>query len=255
MTELIKVKNTSYILYEELLLKRENLKKEGEQFYISYLQIFGELMTESFQKKIECIRKKKMIAYCQRCLNQGKDINSMDLNRFIQDEMESYEEELKLMTENAKAAAKAKELSAEQILMIKDIYYRLARRIHPDMHPELAADAKLQDYWNQIGIAYQNNQLSELEDLEVMITAYLENKDSGSGEIVIVDVENKIKRIEQEIERIINTKPYTYRFLLEDEGKRQEQKEALQNEIQEYTRYSHELDDVLKSFPIKEMFA
>ena len=56
MTELIKVKNTSYILYEELLLKRENLKKEGEQFYISYLQIFGELMTESFQKKIECIR-------------------------------------------------------------------------------------------------------------------------------------------------------------------------------------------------------
>ena len=179
MTELIKVKNTSYILYEELLLKRENLKKEGEQFYISYLQIFGELMTESFQKKIECIRKKKMIAYCQRCMNQGKDINSMDLNRFIQDEMESYEEELKQMTENAKAAAKAKELSAEQILMIKDLYYRLARRIHPDMHPELADDKNVQDYWNQIVIAYQHNQLSELEELEVMVNAYLEKKHSN----------------------------------------------------------------------------
>ena len=255
MTELIKVKNTSYILYEELLLKRENLKKEGEQFYISYLQIFGELMTESFQKKIECIRKKKMIAYCQRCMNQGKDINSMDLNRFIQDEMESYEEELKLMTENAKAAAKAKDLSAEQILMIKDIYYRLARRIHPDMHPELADDKNVQDYWNQIVIAYQHNQLSELEELEVMVNAYLEKKHSNTDEIVIVDVENKTKRIEREIEHIISVKPYTYRFILEDEKKREEQKAAFQKDIDEYSQYSLELDDVLKNFPIKEMFA
>ena len=255
MTELIKVKNTSYILYEELLLKRENLKKEGEQFYISYLQIFGELMTESFQKKIECIRKKKMIAYCQRCMNQGKNINSMDLNRFIQDEMESYEEELKQMTENAKAAAKAKELSAEQILMIKDLYYRLARRIHPDMHPELADDKNVQDYWNQIVIAYQHNQLSELEELEVMVNAYLEKKHSNTDEIVIVDVENKTKRIEREIEHIISVKPYTYRFILEDEKKREEQKAAFQKDIDEYSQYSLELDDVLKNFPIKEMFA
>ena len=255
MTELIKVKNTSYILYEELLLKRENLKKEGEQFYISYLQIFGELMTESFQKKIECIRKKKMIAYCQRCMNQGKDINSMDLNRFIQDEMESYEEELKLMTENAKAAAKAKDLSAEQILMIKDLYYRLARRIHPDMHPELADDKNVQDYWNQIVIAYQHNQLSELEELEVMVNAYLEKKHSNTDEIVIVDVEDKTKRIEREIEHIISVKPYTYRFILEDEKKREEQKAAFQKDIDEYSQYSLELDDVLKNFPIKEMFA
>ena len=255
MTELIKVKNTSYILYEELLLKRENLKKEGEQFYISYLQIFGELMTESFQKKIECIRKKKMIAYCQRCMNQGKDINSMDLNRFIQDEMESYEEELKQMTENTKAAAKAKDLSAEKILMIKDLYYRLARRIHPDMHPELADDKNVQDYWNQIVIAYQHNQLSELEELEVMVNAYLEKKYSNTEEIVIIDVEDKTKRIEREIEHIISVKPYTYRFILEDEKKREEQKAAFQKDIDEYSQYSLELDDVLKNFPIKEMFA
>ena len=255
MTELIKVKNTSYILYEELLLKRENLKKEGEQFYIGYLQIFGELMTESFQKKIECIRKKKMIAYCQRCMNQGKDINSMDLNRFIQDEMESYEEELKQMTENAKAAAKAKDLSAEKILMVKDIYYRLARRIHPDMHPELADDKNVQNYWNQIVIAYQHNQLSELEELEVMVNAYLKKQHSNTEEIVIIDVENKTKRIEREIEHIISVKPYTYRFILEDEKKREEQKAEFQKDIDEYSQYSLELDDVLKNFPIKEMFA
>ena len=63
MTDLIKVKNTSYILYEELLLKKENLRKEGRQYYISYMKLFGDLMVEVFRKKIECIRKKKMIAF------------------------------------------------------------------------------------------------------------------------------------------------------------------------------------------------
>ena len=159
------------------------------------------------------------------------------------------------MTENAKAAAKAKELSAEQILMIKDLYYRLARRIHPDMHPELADDKNVQDYWNQIVIAYQHNQLSELEELEVMVNAYLEKKHSNTDEIVIIDVEDKTKRIEREIEHIISVKPYTYRFILEDEKKREEQKAAFQKDIDEYSQYSLELDDVLKNFPIKEMFA
>ena len=255
MTEIIKVKNASYILYEELLLKRENLRKEGKQFYVSYLQMFGELMTESFQKKIECIRKKKMIAFCQRCLNQGKDINSIELNRFIQAEMKSYEEDLKQMAESVKAAAKAKTLSSDAIWRIKEIYYGLARKIHPDMHPELADDSTLQDYWNQIVIAYQHNQLDELEELEVMVNAHLEKRHANTEELVIIDVENKIKRIEQEVEQILSTKPYTYRFILEDKKKQEEQQRALQKEIEEYTQYSLELDGVLKSFPIKEMFA
>ena len=255
MAEIIKVKNASYILYEELLLKRENLRKEGKQFYVSYLQKFGDLMTESFQKKIECIRKKKMIAYCQRCMNQGKDINSMELHRCIQAEMKSYEEDLKQMAKSVKAAAKAKTLSSDAIWRIKEIYYGLARKIHPDMHPELADDSFLQDYWNQIVIAYQHNQLDELEELEVMVNAYLEKYHSNTEELVIIDVENKIKRIEQEVEQILSTKPYTYRFILEDKKKQEEQREALQKEIEEYTQYSRELDDVLKGFPIKEMFA
>ena len=68
----IKVKDTKAILYEELLLKKENLKKDGVQYRINYMKRFGDLMIESFEKKILCIKKKKMIAYCQRCVNQGK---------------------------------------------------------------------------------------------------------------------------------------------------------------------------------------
>ena len=255
MTELIKVTNASYILYEELLLKRENLRKEGTQFYITYLQVFGELLTESFRKKVECIRKKKMIAYCQRCLNQGKDINSLDLHRFIDAEMKSYEAQVKQMVREAKDAAEARSISDEDVRTIKEIYYRLARKIHPDMRPEYADDLQIMDYWNRIVIAYHNNQLQELEELEVLVNTCLAAKQGGDETLHIKNVETKIKNLEQEIDRIVSTAPYTYRFLLEDNSQKEAKKEELQQEIKEYEQYAKELDDVLKAFPIKEMYA
>ena len=255
MTELIKVKNASYILYEELLLKRENLRKEGTQFYITYLQVFGELLTESFRKKVECIRKKKMIAYCQRCLNQGKDINSLDLHQFIDAEMKSYEAQLKQMIQEAKDAAEARSISDEDVRTIKEIYYRLARKIHPDMRPEYAEDMQIMDYWNRIVIAYHNNQLKELEELEVLVNTCLAAKQGGDETLHIENVETKIKNLEQEIDRIVSTAPYTYRFLLEDDGQKEAKKEELQREIKEYEQYAKDLDDVLKAFPIREMYA
>ena len=255
MTELIKVTNASYILYEELLLKRENLRKEGTQFYITYLQVFGELLTESFRKKVECIRKKKMIAYCQRCLNQGKDINSLNLHQFIDAEMKSYEAQLKQMIQEAKDAAEARSISDEDVRTIKEIYYRLARKIHPDMRPEYADDLQIMDYWNRIVIAYHNNQLQELEELEVLVNTCLAAKQGGDETLHIKNVETKIKNLEQEIDRIVSTAPYTYRFLLEDNSQKEAKKEELQQEIKEYEQYAKELDDVLKAFPIKEMYA
>ena len=61
--------------------------------------------------------------------------------------------------------------------------------------------------------------------------------------------------LKQEIDRLVSTAPYTYRFLLEDNSQKEAKKEELQYEIREYEQYSRELDDVLKAFPIKEMFA
>ena len=255
MTDIIKVIKASYDLSEEVLMKRENLRKEGHQSYVRYLQIFGELMTESFRKKIECIRKKKMIAFCQRCLNQGIDINSIELNDFIRTEMHTYEEQLKEMIREAKNAAEARTLSAFEIRKIKEIYYRLAHKIHPDMRPELADNKHLMDYWNRIVIVYQNNQLGELEELEALVNSCLSDIDGKSEDIQIENIDKKIEQLEKEIERIISTTPYTYRFLLEDENKVEQKKEELQNEIREYDQYSAELEGILKKFPIKEMYA
>ena len=253
MTELIKSTNASYILYEELILKKENLRREAAQFYVDYMRLFGDQLAEVFRKKIECIRKKKMIAFCQRCVNQGKTINAVELHSHIDAEMAEYEAELNRMKEEAKAAQNAKIISREDVRKIREIYYRLARKIHPDMRPETSNDPKLLEYWNRIVNAYRYNCLEKLQELEVLVNC--DCVGTSAAEPVIPDIGKKIARTEKEIERIISTTPYTYRFLLEDDVQVNRKLEELQNEIEEYMQYSVELDEVLKNFPVKEMYA
>ena len=61
MESVVKVKNVGYAKYEEVLLRRDNLRKDAESFHLEYIRVFGDLITESFRLKVECIRKKKMI--------------------------------------------------------------------------------------------------------------------------------------------------------------------------------------------------
>ena len=61
MADVIKGHNTSYARYEELINRRDELKKEAFQYHAEYVKVFGDLILELFRKKIECIRKKKTI--------------------------------------------------------------------------------------------------------------------------------------------------------------------------------------------------
>ena len=72
MDEIIRGKSTSYARYEELITRRDSLKKEAFQYHRAYIREFGDLILKVFRKKIECIQKKKTIEYCQAALNHGK---------------------------------------------------------------------------------------------------------------------------------------------------------------------------------------
>ena len=61
--EIIRVKNSAYSRYEELLLRRDELRKEAFQLERQYVRTFGDLILQVFEKKIECIRKNKTIEF------------------------------------------------------------------------------------------------------------------------------------------------------------------------------------------------
>lgn len=253
--DIIKVKNTSYTKYEEVLLRRDNLRKEAEEYHLAFIREFGDLITESFKLKIECIKKKKMIAYCQRMINQGKEINQNALTSFIEREMAEYNKELEDMLRDVKAVKDAKTITPMELKKIKEIYYALVKLIHPDMHPELADDEILKDYWQRIVIAYRYNNLSELEELEVLVKSYLDNKDMDVSGFEIENLEAKIELVEKEIDEIISTNPYLYKIVLSDDIEVEQRKQAYKDEIRSYTNYSEQLQEVLDEFEIKEMYS
>lgn len=232
--------------YETLILQRDKYRKEAAIFSTLYQHEFGELITAVFQKKIDCIEKKKMIAYCQASLNRGEVIDQKKMRSEIASAMKDYYAELEEMIRDRDAAKVLETSPAVIVEKTKRKYHALAKLIHPDIHPELAKDAEVQELWNRIVIAYGSNDLEEMEALEILVHKYLDDHDLGGQEIHIRDIRERIEAIKASIEKILSTDPYQYKYLLDDKDAVVSRKQELQQELEEYAAYEHQLEDVFE---------
>ncbi|MBO4902098.1 MAG: hypothetical protein J5518_04840 [Lachnospiraceae bacterium] len=242
---IVRVTNTSYSRYEELLMRRDEVKKQAFQYERAYVREFGELILEVFQMKLECIRKKKTIEFCQIFANRGEAVDQEKLQEYLAKELAEYQKQLNDMIVDNEAAKKYERVSEADLLKIKRIYHRLVKLIHPDINPEVAANADLNDLWQRLVIAYNCNDLKEMEEVEVLVSAALDKLGTGTVLIMIPDIENKILELEEEIERIKNTDTYQYRYLLEDKEAVAQKKQELKDELKEYEDYGKQLDEIL----------
>lgn len=247
MDEIIHVKNTSYSRYEELLMRRDNLKKEAFQWDREYIRVFGDKILKVFEIKLECIRKKKTISFCQAIANHGGTVDQEELQKYLQEEMAEYQARLDAMVEDNKAAKDTHEISQIDILEIKKIYRKLAKQLHPDINPKTSEIEELQDLWERISIAYKCNKLKDMKELEILAAAVLKSLGEGKIEIEIPNIDEKIAEVEAEIENIRNTDPYMYKFILEDEDAVEEKNKALDEEYASYDEYGKQLDEILQA--------
>ncbi len=253
MSELIRIEGNLYDRYRELLLKRDLLKKEAYQYEVAYIKEFGELISDSFEAKIECIEKKKIIAYCQKIINSGGTVNPVEMSNYIDSIMKDYYDELNRLLKENKAAKDGYTVSEHVYQKIKKTYYAIAKLIHPDVNPDLAQDETIKDLWSRTVIAYQNNQLSELEELLVLVNAHLEMIHYKHNNVQIDNLEEKLLKLEEEIEKIRKTDPYLFKYLLSDRETVTDKKTDLMNEIEEYKKYAAELEEVIASFGIERI--
>jgi len=242
----VKEYQENYEKYEKLLFERDKYKKQAAEYLRSYIREFGELMTDVFRKKISCIEKKKMISYCQLHLNRGKSIDIESMKLYVQSEMDEYNKQLEEMMHNNELCRKDVGISRSEVIQIKRIYRRIAKKIHPDIHPGTLELPILVDLWVETMDAYNRNDMKALEELEIQINSVLRELGDDVPDTEIPEIEDKINALETEIEKILSTDPYQYRFLLEDDEKVQEYKEELREELNEYIRYEKQLIEVLK---------
>lgn len=246
--EIIKINDSRYDIYEELLIQRDALKKETNAIFALYINRFGELMTAVFRKKIDCISRKKAIAFCAEFANRSQPVDYDALNEFIQTSTKEYREQLAQMIEDNENCKELEAVPEAVALQVKQIYRRIAKQLHPDINPVTCSDPEFMDLWMRIDIAYRCNDLKEMEELEVLAARVVEQAGFGTIVIDIPDIDEKIEEVRAEIEKITTTDPYMYKFILDDEDVCEEKERLLKAELAEYEKYDEELKCILKKF-------
>ena len=243
--DIIRVSNTSYSKYEELLIRKDEVKKQAFQYERAYVREFGDLILEVFQMKLESIRKKKTIEYCQIFVNKGESVDQNALQAYLAKELAEYKEKLDGMIRDNEAAKKSEKVTEADMLKIKRIYHHLVTKIHPDINPITQENEELKGLWQRLIVAYNCNDLKEMEETEVLVNSLLEKLNLGTLDITIPDIDEKIIEIEAEIEKITSTDPYQYKYLLEDSEAVEQKKQDLRKEFKEYEDYGKQLDEIL----------
>ena len=243
--DIIKVNDPSYARYESLLLRRDAVRKEAFECEQEFIRMFGELILKVFEKKIECIRKKKMIEFCTFYINRGEAVDQAALQEYLRREMAEYEQTLKNMIAEHEAAQRSTVITQATLLKIKRIYHRMVKKIHPDINPLTECNEEMSTLWRRLSVAYECNNLREMEECEFLINALLEKLGNDAGQITIPDIEERIAQLEQEIADITAKDPYQYKYLLASDTDVAQKKEELAAELQEYTEYSDSLEQIL----------
>lgn len=244
--EIIRISNGNYEEYEALLLRRDNLEKEARGTLILYTKIFGELIKDCFQAEIRCIELKKSIAFIQMCINRGEEFSPYKLAEYIQVQMKSYYEKLKTMAKENEICRKFEEISDEDCKKVKQIYRRLARKLHPDISPVTAEHEELMDLWNRAKAAYKGNDLEELEEIEALVNIFLDDNNIERVSISIPDINKKIEKLKNDIKKIISTDPYRLKYLINDEIQTAEKKKEICSKTAEYEEYEEQLKGILE---------
>ena len=245
MSELRRVKDASLDRYEKLLLLKNDLQKECFQLEQENTREFGKEVLEIFHLQIECARKVKAIEFCQVYLNRGQDPDGEVLEQYVHQETRELIDHLQAMQKAYQNAKNAAEVSGEDLKTIKTIYRGIAKRIHPDIHPEREAAGAIQDLWNQVNAAYQCNDLEQLKELDLLISVTLAGHSEQKIDLDIPDVDEKIIKLEWEIRDIRSRDPYLYRNLFSKPELVKEKHLDLQRQAEEYRQYSAQLEERL----------
>ena len=245
MTEIVAVPSR-YGEYETLLLERDQLRKEADSTGVAYIAEFGGLLTAVFEEQVACARCKKAIAFCQRRRNRGLPVDPEELQSYLSAEMAEYEIRLREMIRERDACRDAERSSLYAVRRSRELYWRIAKRLHPDIHPETDRDEALGELWNRVVRAYRANDIKALSELEVLTDRALRESGGGGAPAEIPDLEERMEELKKEMEEIRRTEPWIWRAVLDDPEAVEKKKARLEKELSEAKAYRERLEEALR---------
>ena len=242
--EIIRIAGGDYEYYEQLILRRDRILKDAEEYRMAYIREFGEMINKVFEAEIECISLKKKISFCAQRINRGETPDEKELKKYIDAYMDEYYVRLRDMKKQLDSSRSGTVISPDELKEIRAVYHEIAKNIHPDLSPIAKEIPSLLDLFERATDAYRRNDLKYLKEIKFLVDMALDEVEGVN--IVIPDINDRIKAVEDECEKIMNEEPYTYGKLLEDFEAVEKKKEELKTQLKEFRDYACELSGQLE---------
>lgn len=197
----------------------------GPNLKSMYMVAIGQYEHRVYQLKLEISRWQRRFTLRQQALNRGEAPDPVMIEALLDDEFKEYLQEIRKHQEMLKEAARnmtLERLSDEENIAIRMNYLKAAKKLHPDINPDLPDNAK--ELWAQIQRAYEEKDWQELAFLTGMVDDVVAGKksvDPASGlEMLrkeVVRLESRLKQATAKREALMCEQPYCWKELLECE--------------------------------------
>jgi hypothetical protein len=200
-----------------------------------YLDKLGGLQLTLLEHQTELSRIKMKISLIQAAINRNEKPDWGAINQEIEKRLEKYYKQIAEQSQAVDSAQKVLSslLSEEDAKKLKEVFYVLCRRLHPDVNPGQTEEEK--DLFIKVKAAYDLQNLQELQS----ILLYLD--EGTSSDILTHSSDEKRRRIEQlekniselkdKMNKLEQTFPFNTKSLLYDEEQLNQRRQEIQNEI------------------------
>ena len=224
--------------------------QEAPALEAKYLKAVGDLQRDVYEQFVETARLKRSIQLAQIYINHGKEIDQNEIVKTLKKEFRDYEKKLSDMAEELDLAKRLEctVMDPEEEKRFKKLYLNLAKRLHPDLHPQQGDKEKA--LWLQVAQAYHAGDIEKLESLAAILTDAPGAEDVPAGKLsdAIETLQEKVRSLTRKIEayrkRIEEMQvkfPFSIAPLLEDPALMERRKAELQDELIAYKEQAKEL--------------
>lgn len=207
----------------------------GPNIMAHYATTIGVKEYETLNLDVEVRRLKATIEMIQAIANQGKKPNLEQIEAAVEDELQSWKEKVDQMLSEITAGKDRlnNQMTTEESAELQKLYRMLAKKLHPDLNPDLTEKHK--SLWARVQQAYGSGNLKEMRALALMVDDLPEEIDLPNQvellEKRIADLKLQVENLVHKIAGIKSTPPHSLIEKLSDPEWVQEQISVCQGRI------------------------
>jgi archaellum component FlaC len=192
----------------------------GPNIVAIYATKIGVKEYEALSLDVEVRRLKATIEKIQAIENQSKKANLEQIEAAVEDELKVWKDKVDKMLDEITASQKRlnNQMTEAESTELQKLYHMLAKKLHPDLNPDLTDNHK--QLWNRVQHAYATGNLQELRALVLMIDDIPDAIDMPNQveqlEKRCTDLKRKVRDLLREIASLKREPPYSLAVKLDD---------------------------------------